>query len=791
MKNYQKCDRVSIFALTLSVFLGIMAFLPGSFMPSSVLKGYLVFGCVLVAFVAWLIGRLIEGAFHIPWTPVLAAGGIFLGTMFLSSLFSHTPYLAFFGESFEQGTFAVFGSMLIALFLASMLFTSSKRVGIFLKSFFILYIILAFFQLIHLIFPALTTLGIFYNRVDSPVGLWSDFAFLSGAALVGSMLMLQLTRPSKKTRILLIVAMVLGLFFVILTNIFMVWIVVGVSAILVLIYTLISNRFSEGRYFPFLAFFLSLIALLFILANSLFGGMLANLLGATYIDVHPSLSASVHTSLLSLQHNPVFGAGPNRFLREWLVYRPTAVNTNTLWDVPFTSGASLVMTIAVLGGALSIVAALLFLIAFAYESGKKVFVSTGDHTISGLPIFGLFMFALYFLLAIVFFSPGLPITLLALVFIGIFLGSLVGERRIAVREIHFLKDQRASFFSILIIVALLLVSAGGVYSATQRFGALVFFQRSLAAAQANNLDLANNRIGQAISLSDMPVFERTRTSFAEQSIQATLATSTSTTSSDAIKNALQNAISTGNTAARNAIAIDPTDPANYLALGDLLRLITPLKVEGVAAAGIDAYQHAITLAPNYPKSYLSLAELYYDSGDNQNARVYVQKALDQKANYTDAFFLLAQIEIADGNSATAMQRIQDATVVDPSNPDAFFELGFLRYNSGDYKNAITAFHTTINLNVQYLNAWYYLALADQKIGNDDEATAILQALHKRLPDNENINNALNPVSQTPVAPAPKDNTITPSPATSKGEKAKKLPLPSTAPASDTVPKTTQ
>ncbi len=778
MKNFQKYDRISYIILSITVFLGIAAFIPGGLIPAGILKGYVIVIGVLVAFVAWLIARLIEGTFRIPWTPMIAALGLFVATLFLSSIFSHTPYLAFFGEGFEQGTFAVLGALSLGLFLAVMLFVTRRRVANFLKAFFILYGVLALFQLAHLFLPGLTSLGVFFSSVDTPVGIWSDFAFLSGAVLIGSVFILQFSKLEKQVRMVLIGTGILALFFVILANIFIVWILVGLSSIIMLVYMLIANRFSEERRFPMLSFSMSLIALLFILANTLFGGVLANVLHASYTEVHPSLSATTHTAVLSLKHNIVLGAGPNRFLKEWLLYRPTIVNANTFWDTPFNSGVSLFGTIAMLGGILGILAGLFFLFSFGSEVVKKLFLPTQGEN-SGMMVFGLCMITVYFLLAIVIASPGIAITLCAFAFIGILFGSLFRDGRIPSRELHFLKDQRAGFFSILAIVTLLLISVGTVYASTERFASLVFFEKSLVSAQKDDLAAADGRLVQAIALADLPIFERTRVVFAQRSIQQILASS-SESSKDAISANLKNAVSIANSAGRQAISLDPADPANYLAFGDMLRMIVPLKIDGVTAAATDAYKQAIALAPSYPKSYLDLATLYFDTGDNANARVYVQKALDQKYNYTDAFFLLAQIEVSDGNTAKAIEKIQNATLLDPNNPDVYFELGLLRYNSGDYDGAASAFKETVALNNQYLNGWYYLALADQKIGNTKEATDILTALHKRLPDNQDVKNALMGTTTT---------TINPPAATTKPtqEKAKKLPLPAGTSGDKTTP----
>ncbi len=766
------CDRVSVIALSLSVVFAMLAFIPGGFISTGVLKGYLIVVSILVALVAWLLGRLLEGSFSIPWSPVLLSTSVLVFALFLSALFSHTMYLSLLGEGFEQNTFAVLGSLSLGLILTSMLFVTRKRIITFLQAFFIAYIILALFQLFHVIFPAHTTLGIFFNSSDSPIGLWGDFGYISGAALIGFVLMLQFMKPEKIMRLISIVGGLFALFFVILTNIFTVWILVGLSAISILIYVLIINRNSEVRQFSFLAFGLSLVALFFILANNLVGGMLATLLHVPYIDVHPSISATFQVAGSSLRAHPIFGIGPNRFLGEWLKYRPVAVNMHTLWDTPFTAGASMFLTIGILSGILGILTVLFFVLSFFYESIGKVFgKSAGEHHVSGQMIFSLFILALYFVIALLIAAPGLVVTVCMFAFVGIFIGALVEEKRINTKHLFFLKDQRSSFFSIFFIVALLMVSAGTAYAVTERFASFVFYQKGLRASQVGDIAKADAHLVQAINLADIPLFERTRVLLAEQSIQKTISMPSNSLSQDNTKAILQSAVSVGNASARQAIALDPSDPANYIAFGDLLRMLAPLKIDGVFNTALDTYNRAINLAPNYPKTYLSLAELYFDSGDNANARVYAKKALDAKANYTDVFFLMSQIETAAGNSQAAVKQLQDATLIDANNPDTYFELGLLYFQNGNYTDAIGAFRATVALNNQYLNGWYYLALADQKTGNTKEANDILTALHTRLPDNQNITNALNNLTE-PATPT--------KPASTKTEKAKKLPLPTTS-----------
>lgn len=772
-KSSLLCDRISAISLSLGVFLSIIAFLPGGFVDSGVLKGYIIIFAVSIGLISWLLGRLIEGSFHIPSSKIIVALGFSVFVLLLSTIFAHSINISFFGEKFEQGSFVVLSSLMIMTFLVGIVFNTPKRIIIFLETFFAVYIVLAVFQFIHLFFPQLTSFGVLFNKVDTPIGSWSDFAFISGAVLIGLTLMLSFVKLPRNLKIISFIGSIISLFFVIICNIIGVWILVWFSSIIILIYFLEIERKSTERKFPFLVFVISLIALLFILANNLIGGVLVGYLKTSYSDVHPGFLATMHVAGESLKLHPILGSGPNNFANEWLINRPSSVNSSVFWDTSFISGSGFLVTVGILGGVLGILSILFFIISFFYEGIKKVFIIKADKKNQSI-IFCLFLIAMYFVLGITIYPPGISVIELAFFFIGLFIALLVNEDLIPKINLNFLKDQRTSFFAILAIVVLLMASAAITYCATTRFTSIMFFQKVIINEKNGNLDSANNNLTKAVSLSDLQTFEKTQTQLAEQSIQKILSMSSDATPIDVIKTNLQSAIDTGNSSALNAISIDKTNPENYLAFGDFLRTIIPLKVDGADKRAIDAYNKAISLAPNYPKSYLSLASLYFDIGDNTNAEIYTKKAIALKPNYTEAFFLMSQIEVANGNIDSAIKGLQDTLRFGANNPDIYFEIGILKYQNGDYLSAINAFKSAININNQYFNAWYYLALADQKLENNQEAITILTALHSRFPDNKNISDALDSLNN-PV-PDKKSENKSKSVSNLKTEKVKKLPV---------------
>ncbi len=768
MKSYRALDRLSISVLSLAMILVFFAFVPGSFLPSPVLKGYIFVVGVLVSFALWLFGRLVEGKFTFP------RSGFFLSLLavvlivFVSALFSHTPTASFLGEGFEQNTFIIIALCALFCYLASFLFRSQGRATLFLSIFFVGYVVLALFQLVHIFFPSITAFGVFTNKLAGPVGTWNDFIVLSGGMLVGFTLMLEFLNPSRFMRLIAWLGGILALGFVVIANIFSVWILVGVFSLFVLVYKIISSRTLEKRPFPRIAFTLGVIALFFIPANSLIGNIFTTKLGTSYVNVTPSILGTGTVALHSLKAHPVVGIGPNQFFHEWLQYRPVSVNTSVFWDIPFPSGHNYFITIAFLSGILGVLA-FIALIFFYFRDGiKNVFTSSSDAGKSRF-VFSLFILSTYFFVSLLIGSPSFVIVATTFLFVGIFFASIIASGQIKEGTLNFLSDQRTSFFTILTAVVFLLASASTLYASTGRFISIVYFNKSIRDAASGDFAKADRRISQAIALSNLPSYHRARITLSENALQKLVETTNDKTSTDAVKNSLQQIISIGDSSAREAIALNPKDIQNYLVLGDFMRILVPLKVEGALDASKSAYTQASLQAPSYPKPYLALARLYFDAKDNATARTYIDTALEKKPNYTDAYFLLAQIEVADGNIAGAAKKLESAASVDPNNPDIYFELGLLRYQAGSYADAEFSFNRAVYLDNNYLNAWFFLALTEDKLGKHADGIAILEKLHEGLPDNAEVTQALNTMRAGGTQTADK-------PASSKIEKAKKLPV---------------
>jgi len=112
------------------ILLGTVSLLPIFFIPGfdiEISKSFLISIGVLLSFSFWMISRLLDGYFSIPKTPILYSAFATLVAIVLASFFSEVPTISFIGSGFDIGSAGNILVLFLGLFMASILFTGSKR----------------------------------------------------------------------------------------------------------------------------------------------------------------------------------------------------------------------------------------------------------------------------------------------------------------------------------------------------------------------------------------------------------------------------------------------------------------------------------------------------------------------------------------------------------------------------------------------------------------------------------------------------------------------------------------
>ena len=677
-------DRLSFLSLFLVVVLLPVFCLPFTNIPIEISKGLLLVLGLVACVIFWAMARFIDGRIVFPRSWLLWSGfGIVLAFL-LSSLFSgSSSQVSLFGTMFDVGSFwFIFGSFIL-MFFSSIIFRNPNRAKIVLFGTIISSAFVLVFQSIHLFAPKITSLGILADKTTNILGSWNALGLFAGFAGLMFLLVIEFFPISKKEKIALQIFILLSILVIAAVNFSLVWILLGISSLIIFVYkiSITFRRHENGparnaeeivsvggeenvekKHFPIVSFVVLVISLLFFMSSGFFGSIIPSYLQVSNTEVSPSLGATMSITKGVLAQHPLFGIGPNRFGEAWSMYKPLVINSTQFWDTTFQSGSGLLPTFIATTGSIGILAWLVFFILLLVIGVRSVF-SNIKHG-ANWELVAFFVLSLYLFVSSFFYSVGIVIFLLALVFTGIFVG-LSSQGTVSM---SFLNDHRKSFLSILVLIVLVIASVAVAFKYIERFTSIEYFSKAL---NASTITSAEDSIGKALALYINDVYLRTYAQIYLVKFNS-LANKDASTLSDADKADLQTSPAQVISGALSATTYDPNNYLNFQALGSAYQNLASFGVKDtdnkdLYGKAIDAYTRASTLNPNNPGIKLSLASVSMANKQTKEAKDYANAALTLKPDYIDALIVLSQIARSEGDDAGALTYAQTALSLSPTD----------------------------------------------------------------------------------------------------------------------------
>lgn len=759
--------------------LGLVALLPVFVFPAislyNVSKTVLLATVALGALIVLIVHNLRAGHVVLPRSWIFVSFSTLFLVSLVSAIASPSRALSLLGFA---GTDTVFflGILLILMYIFSVIFVERERVYMAFALLFISAGVVAITQLLRTIIPGYIPLTVLREQGMSVLGSLSDTAIFFGLISILSLLAIELVPVRKEIRYFLWSLFAVSLFFLTVINMTAVWYVVGGMALLVFVYSFSIHVTHRKQSIPALPLFLVVISVVCILfsGQSIYN-IIATVPGLGFmkvfttniVEARPGLMTTFDIGNQLLFDKHILGAGPGRFREAWNLYRPIEINATAFWDTDFSVGFSTMMSSYVTLGVLGVLAWLWFLGTFIISGFKSLFRNFENVIHRFLVVFS-FVGALYCWIFMSIYSPGVVIIALAVIFTGIFIGSLIHENIIPVSRISIVDDPRIAFAGVSgLVVILIATTIAGYFFATTIFSAIQGTRANLAFA-AGDTTAAEKLAVQAINLKEDDSYYRFLTNLALTNL-TTFVNTQGIKNQDA-KNQVETLIQNTLSVAARAVALDQSDYLNWLNIAQVYQTVTTTESEDTYKQALEAYTKAQELNPQNPAIALAMAQLERAHGDTVKAKESVSRAIAKKQDYTDAYFIMAQILVAEGSIKEAIASAETGTLTAPTNPAVFFQLGLLRYSNKDYQGAARAFERALILNNQYANAQYFLGLTYDKLGRKAEAIEIFEYLKKTNPDNTDVVSTLNNLKNGRTAvPAPTATTTAP-------EKAKTLPV---------------
>lgn len=766
--------KLSFYITIALVFLIPIFFIPGGAVALGMAKSSLLILGVALASLAFVYETWRAGGVVLPRHYLMLVVALLPVVYLLSALLATPSSLSLFGYGFEVGTFGFILLGAAILVLVSAIYTDASRVLHALLAFFLSFVLLALFSLVKILFGGdLLTLGNFFGNMGNPLGSWTDMAVAFGLLAVVSALTLGVLPMKGLMKWLLTLAFVAAMFLLVVINFQTAFIFTLIASVLMYVYFLkIENHlangesgergsFMGGKLLPIV---LGIISLVFLVnpnigSDRTLGSVVSGVFGINNTEVRPSFSATLGVSKAVLSQVALLGSGPNTFGHDWLIYKPANINATPFWAATFPFGAGFlptqIATTGILGSALWL-AFFVLLIVLGVRAVAQIPMSRAERFTTLTTLLGsLFLWGTSF-----FYAPSGTMIMLAFIFTGLFLASLVQTRSVSSYVIDIRRTPQAKLASVL---ALLLIAAGSIYigwiGSSKAISAYHFGNAvKLSNVEGTPLSDIESSLLKAIETSAADVYfvALSRLNFTRAQMAANSATGTPEENRAIFEESVRISIE----AARRAVSENPAGFENWVALGNIYTSLVPepLKVPGSYENALYAYNEAARRNPTNPELPLLLAQLELNNKNVDNARAYIRNSIALKQDYADAYLMLAQLEVGAGNTQAAIQSAEALAVLLPQNPGIHFELGVLKFSAKNFEGAALSLEKALELSPDYANAKYYLALTYANLGKFAEAQAHLEDLMAANPGNTDLEAALNAVKANKVPALPGSNS---------------------------------
>lgn len=771
-----RLESIASYVFLATVILAPLVFWPTQYIAFDLVKTIvIVLGSLISAILFAVIGirekKLALPSKNIFWTSILI--GI---SLIISSLSSINAANSLFGQGFELGTTGFILSLFVSAFAAFSIVSRKPEKALVLYvglavSFLILFVI----QALRFVFGGdFATLGILGSLTSTILGSWFNLGIFSVVVALISFigfLTLPLSRAMKFAYGLMVVV---GLVLAFIVNAPFVW---PVTALVLfgLTWHLSTSKQISGSIFKKIAWVpaIAFIVLAFITwqADKITDPVSVKMYGG-YSEISLPWQMTLDVTAASIKNSPLLGVGPNNFSRAFMVYKPAIINSTDAWSLEFSNGLSSIATYITTQGAVGAILWALLLIFYGIL-GVKALKRLPEDRSERFLILSSFTGSVFLWMIMLIYVPGHVIMFITFVLTGIFLGAIRAYG--LTREYSYEPALGTKSYRLMPTVLSICIILGSVWGLmyVKKTIALGYFGGGIKILSSEKPDpvKADSKFKTALSIDSSDVFMRGRVEAALMQVNllmADLNKSTTASSSQAIVEKMVETVNVALGYSEKAIALDNTNYYNHLSEARVSETAINLKMDKAYENAIKAYKNAITLNPYNPALYLSLAKLHASQGKYDESLQSIGTSLSVKNNYLDAIFLLSQVNAAKGNLPDAITAAKVAIEINPNNAILQFQLGLLEFNNKNYQASADALNKAVEIQKDYANAKYFLGLAYARLGKSSDAIDQFAELAITNPDNQEITLILQNLksgkaifADAPVAPAPEKRSSLP------------------------------
>jgi len=135
------------------------------------------------------------------------------------------------------------------------------------------------------------------------------------------------------------------------------------------------------------------------------------------------------------------------------------------------------------------------------------------------------------------------------------------------------------------------------------------------------------------------------------------------------------------------------------------------------SAALKDWQRAVAIDSTQAEWRIGLGDLYFRKVEFQRAEEQFMKAIKLAPDSTEARLKMAKIRLLKKDYPEAMRWTNDALRLDQENPRAYFIKGWIHRQAGDTTLAISSYHTAVERDPEYYDAYIALGLIHSAKGD--------------------------------------------------------------------------
>ncbi len=670
------------------------------------------------------------------WAVVLAA--------FASGLLSGDVQDALRGSVFEVQTVSFLALLGLVMTVTLVLQDAKSLVIRAFMAFFVVAAVTLLYVIVRVLLDAtFLPFGSFGAVTTSPLGGFNDIAIFSGLMIIFGVITLLMVPLRTWMQGVISTIVIMALVMLAVVNFFKIWVIIGFFGLLVFMYIMsrdtLFRRQDDTEYAPaprlliVVTAFICVVSALFVVAGEFAGARIAEMTNISYVEVRPSVGATLDIAGAVYGENVLLGAGPNRFADAWRLYKDASINETIFWDTDFTAGSGYIPTLFITLGLLGGVLIAAFHGWFMYV-GARMLLRT-EQTDAYWFYIGVVSFtaSLFLWLMTYLYVPGATLLLLAAFFTGL---TFVAQATLvpqAAKVLTLASNRRRGFFLMGAIILIITGAIASVFTVGEQYVAAArFTEAQLTATSVAEFDQAAQ---SAFTLYQDDRILNVRAQLELSTLNSLLAIPEPTEEN---RQQFLATAERGMALAQEAVRLDDTNPDNHAILGGIYSVLAAAGYAEAREPAEAALATAQSFNPFNPGYRLMSASMAVRSADIERARTEIGNALALKRNYTEALFLSAQLDINEGNTEAAIATTRAIITIEPNNPTRYFQLGVLLSANDQLEEALAAYQAALTLDPQNANARYLQSLTLIDLGRYDEALAGLRIVLETNQDNEQL-----------------------------------------------------